>query len=90
MILANGTVDESEVFFLHGSGFEEFAQLASDLRILCEDSHATRFAIEAIYQMRRFVLGVIAEVKTHTTDKARVFVDLGGMTNQASGFVDHQ
>jgi hypothetical protein len=53
VVVAHVAVDDGEVFFLDGTGFPDFSQLAGDFGIFGDDDDAAGFAVEAIDEMGR-------------------------------------
>jgi hypothetical protein len=50
--VADVAVDDGEVFFLDGTGFPDFSQLAGDFGIFGDEDDAAGFPVEAVDQKR--------------------------------------
>ena len=48
VVVADVAVDDGEVFFLDGTGFPDFSQLAGDFGIFGDEDDAAGFAVEAV------------------------------------------
>lgn len=81
------TVHDGEVFLGDGAGFEDFAEFASGGGVLGGEHDAAGLAIEAVDQMGG---GVRPQVQADAADEAGVFIALGGMADEAGGFVNDQ
>ena len=84
-ILAHRAVDDGDVFFSHGPVFPQLAQFAGGGGVLGHDGNAAGFAVEAVDQA-----GFCAQIEARAADQAGKLAVLGGMANQAGGFVDDQ
>lgn len=92
MIFTDVSVDDGEVFFLDEAVFQGFSKFAGGLRIFRDQDHAAGFAVEAVDHIGFRVRGLRAggQIQTGAADEAGHLAVLGGMTDQAGGFVDHE
>jgi hypothetical protein len=79
-------VDDGEIFFGHGAGFQKLPEFASGNWIFRKENDTGSFAVEAMDEMRRGRF----QIKARAADEAGIFVSLGGVANQAGGFVDDE
>ena len=87
LLCAHMAVDDGQVFLGDGAGFPDFPEFARDPGIFGKQDHAARFPIKTVHQVRR---GGIFQINPRAADEAGVFIALGGMANEAGGFVDNQ
>ena len=82
------TVNDGEIFFGHGAGFQELAEFAGGNRISRQQNYAGGFAVKPVDEIRGGSFTI--QIKPRTTDEAGIFVALGGMTNEAGGLIDDE
>jgi hypothetical protein len=92
VLLADVAMHYGKIFFLNEAVFQGFAERAGGLRIFRDQNHAAGFAVEAVDQIRLEAWGLSAggQMQTGAADEAGRLAVLGGMTDQAGGFVDRE